>query len=169
MTSTPSVLYTWDYLGRRTSWLSSDCSLLSWSSLPYEKKCMSLFSLRMPSLQRQRRTALKLWRKRNFNAKPVTNPSLANRLWLFTWEGIPVKNLSSVFTVLKPLPSQQTWWHTWELTQERNPTLALCVEDVSPSPPRLLRTCALTLVSGPLSVLSVEWHLLRGEFLQLFI
>lgn len=127
------------------------------------KHCMSFLSIRMPPLKRQRKNTLKFWRRRNFNAKPATNLSLAKRLWLFTWEGIPAKNLSSVITVPKPLPSQQTRWHIWELTQERNHMLALCVENASLSPPLLLRTCALTLARGLFSVPSVEGHLPKGE------
>ena len=41
--------------------------------------------------------------------------------------------------------------------------LALCVENASLSPPLLLRTCALTLVSGLFGVPSVEGHLPKGE------
>ena len=46
--------------------------------------------------------------------------------------------------------------------------LALCVENASLSPPLLLRTCALTLVSGLFGVPSVEGHLPKGEFPQTF-
>lgn len=41
--------------------------------------------------------------------------------------------------------------------------LALCVENASLSPLLLLRTCALTLVSGLFGVPSVEGHLPKGE------
>ena len=41
--------------------------------------------------------------------------------------------------------------------------LALSVENASLSPPLLLRTCALTLVSGLFGVPSVEGHLPKGE------
>lgn len=119
------------------------------------------------SLFRWQRKCPKYISKISHSVKSATSISRANHPWLFTWEATAARSHSTAVIAPKDLLNQRILWHISELTPEKNHTHALCAASTSPSPPRSLRTCALTLVSGPFSALRVVWLLLKGEFTYL--